>query len=498
MTSLIKNEAFASKIIDVSDAVRLFPRKGVIAFGGMAGTSYPKATPKALAEFVSENGSQDFGYSILCGGSATSEFDQYLAQINMQRRYPMGASSKDLRKDVNLRRFMVSDCWLFEHARWVNTGLYSRKIGVLDVAVVEINGVTEEGYVIPSLSIDASTSFIQNARKVVLELNTSRPNVEGIHDIFLPIPGQPTQIHGILEKVGTRGYKIERSKLAAVVLCDADDSETMHYSGIGQVDLQVIDNLTTFLVAEVGQDANLKSDNVTLQPGAGPIAWALANRINEVPTILGIWGEVAPTSWLPTLDGNVRGITGAVAYTLPGERKYRDILYDEFDQLKSRLLLRPYEITNNAEFISRFRHIVIQQAIEVDVYGHINVSHIGNDLYGGVGGSGDHTRSAYLTIIAVPSTTSSQQVSRIVPMVSHVDIPEHDVDVLVTEQGVADLRCLSPLERAKIIIEKCSSPKFKDRLERYYEKILDMPGHQPVDFREAANFKEDSATSKSA
>jgi succinyl-CoA:acetate CoA-transferase len=248
--------------------------------------------------------------------------------------------------------------------------------------------------------------------------------------------------------------------------------------------------LTTFLIAEVAQDENLTSENVTLQPGAGPIAWALADRIREVPTNLGIWGEVAPTSWLPTLNENVRAITGAVAYTLPGERKFRNMLYNEFNQLKSKILLRPYEVTNNSELISRFRHIVIQQAIEIDIYGHVNVSHIGNDLYGGVGGSGDHTRSAYLTIIAMPSTTSSQQVSRIVPTVYHVDIPEHDVDVLVTEQGIADLRCLSPTERAKLIIEKCSSPKFKDRLQRYYEKILDIPGHQPVDLREALNFRD--------
>ena len=128
-------------------------------------------------------------------------------------------------------------------------------------------------------------------------------------------------------------------------------------------------------------------------------------------------------------------MSAAVAYTLPGERKFRSILYNELASIKNRLVLRPYEITNNPEMTGRFYHIVIQQAIEVDIYGNVNVSHIGNDLYGGVGGSGYHTRTAYLAIIAMPSTTTSLGVSRIVPMTFHTDIPEHDVDILITEQG---------------------------------------------------------------
>lgn len=40
-------------------------------------------------------------------------------------------------------------------------------------------------------------------------------------------------------------------------------------------------------------------------------------------------------------------------------------------------------------------------------------------------------------------------------MVSHVDHTEHDVDILVTEQGLADLRGLAPRERARAIIDNC-------------------------------------------
>jgi len=60
----------------------------------------------------------------------------------------------------------------------------------------------------------------------------------------------------------------------------------------------------------------------------------MSRRISELEVELGIVGEVASTSWLPTLSENVRGISSAVLYTLPGERKYREVLYNEFEEFK--------------------------------------------------------------------------------------------------------------------------------------------------------------------
>jgi len=61
--------------------------------------------------------------------------------------------------------------------------------------------------------------------------------------------------------------------------------------------------------------------------------------------------------------------------------------------------------------------------------------------------------------------------SRLVPLLRHVNIPEHDVDVLITEQGWVDLRFLSPIERAERIIEKCVHLNFKDDLFEYLKKL---------------------------
>ena len=63
-------------------------------------------------------------------------------------------------------------------------------------------------------------------------------------------------------------------------------------------------------------------------------------------------------------------------------------------------------------------------------------------MMNGIGGSGDFARNARLAIFVTKSVAKGGDISSIVPFVSHVDHTEHDVDVIVTEQGYADLRGL--------------------------------------------------------
>jgi succinyl-CoA:acetate CoA-transferase len=80
-----------------------------------------------------------------------------------------------------------------------------------------------------------------------------------------------------------------------------------------------------------------------------------------------------------------------------------------------------------------------------------------------------------------PSTAQKGAISTIVPMVSHVDHTEHDVSVVVTEQGLADLRGLSPKQRARLVLEKCVHPDYRGELKSYYERAerLSYGKHTP-------------------
>lgn len=143
-------------------------------------------------------------------------------------------------------------------------------------------------------------------------------------------------------------------------------------------------------------------------------------------------------------------------------------LIENLDFFSRRIVLRPQEISNHPGIIRRLGAIAMNTALEVDIYGNVNSSHVyGMDIMNGVGGSGEFTRNSYLSIFMAPSIAKDGKVSSIVPMCPHVDNNEHSVQVVVTEQGLADLRGLGPMQRTKAIIGKCAHPAYRDYLHSY-------------------------------
>ena len=129
--------------------------------------------------------------------------------------------------------------------------------------------------------------------------------------------------------------------------------------------------------------------------------------------------------------------------------------------------------------------------IEVDIYGNVNSTHImGTSVMNGIGGSGDFARNARVNIFAAASTAKGGSISCIVPMVSHVDHTEHDTQIIVTEQGVADLRWKTPTERAELLIEHCAHPDYRPMLRKYFEqsKQCSKGQHTPHDLTKALSW----------
>lgn len=150
--------------------------------------------------------------------------------------------------------------------------------------------------------------------------------------------------------------------------------------------------------------------------------------------------------------------------------------FANIDQLHDKLLMRPSEISNNPEVIRRIGVISMNTAIECDIFGNINSSHIGGTrLMNGIGGSGDFTRNAYTSIFLCPSIKNADTISTIVPMVTHVDHTIHSVDIIVTDQGVADLRAKDPIQAAHEIIENVAHPIYRPLLREYLN--LSKGGH---------------------
>jgi len=492
LRSRVKDVDLMDKVMDAEDAVKKFVAGSkAIAISGMTGTGYPKVVPRAMSEYVERTG-EKFDVVVYGAGTVGVDLEEYLSRIGIRRRFPIGASAEVTRKLVNSREFEAYDMWLTEYSRWLRDDVLTRRFSGIDIAIVEATGVTEEGLVLGT-SVDAIPVFIEKARGVIVELSLVKPYMLGLHDIYVPKINEVIPVRSVLDRIGDRVVKIPKSKVMAVVPSTIDDQRGAYSPG-GDIDRRVVENIVDFLSKEASEDPNLRTDYVTLQPAAGPIASLLADRIHEIGFSLSIWGEVASVRWLKTLSGNVKAISGSAIYTLPGDERLREEFYENIDEFEDRVVLRPQAISNSPEIISRFYHINVQQAIEVDVYGQVNITYIGDRFIVGVGGSGDHAKASYITIVALPSITGSG-LPRVVPLVYHVDLVDHDVDIIVTDQGWADLRGLSPLEKARAIIEECAHPSYKDILWDYLETVVKKTGHRPVDLRKAVEFREKLFTS---
>jgi succinyl-CoA:acetate CoA-transferase len=181
----------------------------------------------------------------------------------------------------------------------------------------------------------------------------------------------------------------------------------------------------------------------------------------------------------------------ATAFSLSPEMGVK--INAEMANFRERIVLRPQEISNHPEIIRRLGVIGMNGMIEADIYGNVNSTHVmGSRIQNGIGGSGDFARNGYLAIFMAPSTAQKGNITTIVPMVSHVDHTEHDVDVIVTEQGLADLRGLSPRQRAKVIIEKCAHPDYRSLLLDYQERAerLSFGKHTPHLLNESLSWHE--------
>ncbi len=191
-----------------------------------------------------------------------------------------------------------------------------------------------------------------------------------------------------------------------------------------------------------------------------------------------MYSEVLQDSTFELFDAGKMVFASASSITV-SEECYKKLI-GNFKDYKNKIVLRPQNISNAAEVIRRLGIIAINTAIEFDIYGNVNSTHLGGThMMNGIGGLGDFARSTYLSIFVCPSASKNNTISLVVPMVSHHDQTEHDVDILVTEQGLADLRGLAPKERAQVIIDNCMHPDYKEQMQDYVEEALKRGGQTP-------------------
>lgn len=485
LTNRIRNSQLLDRIVTPEAAAALIEDGMIVGMSGFTKSGDAKAVPLALAARGHET---PFKITLITGASLGHEIDQRLAEAGvLARRMPFQADAA-LRKAINRGEVMFID----QHLSETVEHLRSNQLGPVDYAIIEAAAITETGALVPTTSVGNSASLAILAKKVIVEINLAQPlGLDGLHDIYIPSKRPtraPIPLMSCDSRIGTPYVEIAPDKIAAIVVTDKVDS-TSTVVPSDEETRAIARHLIGLLEAEVAK-GRLNLSLQPLQAGVGSIANSVLQGLADGPFHnLRMYSEVLQDSTFDLFDAGKLTFASASSFSLSSG--YASRIYEHFGRYKDKLVLRPQEISNHPEVIRRLGIIGINTALEFDIYGNVNSTHVdGTMMMNGIGGSGDFARNAYLSIFVTKSLAKDGAISSIVPMVSHVDHTEHDVDILVTEVGLADLRGLAPRERARAIIDNCVHPTYRAQMNDYFERACQRGGHTPHLLEEAFSWHE--------
>ena len=457
--------------ITTAQEAGLFFRDGmVVATSGTALSGYPREVFGALRERIQKG--DPLRIDLLCAGPLGPEIEDALAEVGGIRRRIGTVGSKLLRQAINRGEVGFLEGKTGKVCQYARRGYY----GKIDVAVIEAAGINEKGQIIPATCVYDAPDWLDLASSAIIEINLRRPlGVEGLHDIYYPEPGRCIPLNHPLERIGVPYIPLDPAKVEHIIFSDREDRD-VPASPPGERTLRIAENIGNFLKKEREQQGELPP----LEVGIGDVLNGVLSSLTRSDlSSLTFYQAVATDPLLDLIDaGKVKGVScNSLRFSASALNRF----FSRLEHYRSYFIFRPVPLTNSAEMLSRFGVLAINSGLEADIQGQINSSHSkGSQLIGGIAGSYDFARNSSISIFALPSTIQQGKVSSIVPRVSHVDHTEHEVDVLITEHGIADLRALEPYERARRIIEHCADPKFRESLRTYVEKAKSHPGRIPI------------------
>lgn len=461
----------AYKRITAVEAASMIKNGENIALSGFTPSGAAKATTKVLAKIATaeHEAGRPFQVGIFTGASTGQSTDGDLANAQAIRYRAPYTTNGDFRKHVNAGEIAYNDIHLSQMAQELRYGF----MGEVDWAILEVCDLEEgettcRAYLTSAGGISPTAARL--AKHVILEHNTFHSaNAKYLHDVYElqdPPYRQAIPITKVSDRIGVPYVEIDAKKIVGVVECHIPD-EARAFKDLDPLTTQIGHNVASFLLNDMKRGI-IPQSFLPLQSGVGTTANAILAALSQDPSIpnFNIFTEVLQDAVVDMmLEGRVLDAS-ACSLTVTNDSLMK--VYDNIDYFKNHLTLRQSEVSNSPELIRRLGVIAINTAIEVDIYGNANSTHIsGTKMMNGIGGSGDFERNAYISIFTCPSTAKGGVISSVVPMVSHHDHTEHDVNIIVTEQGVADLRGKSPMQRAQCIIENCAHPDYKQLLWDY-------------------------------
>ena len=456
------------KVISAEEAALHIHDDDNVGFGGFTAAGTPKVVPQAIARRAEEEhaAGRPFRIGVFTGASTSDRLDGALSRAKAIKFRTPYQSCPDSRAAINAGEITYCDVHLSELAQMLRYGF----LGKIDVAVIEATSVTDDGKIVLGPGVGIAPTVCQLARKIIIEVNAHNPKeLAGFHDIYQPADPphrREIPIYRPSDRIGVPYIQVDPAKIVGIVETNFPDG-VKEFAPSDEVTMNIGRNVSDFLTSQL-KAGLIPSEFLPIQSGVGNIANAVLGALGRDKTIpaFEMYTEVIQNSVIGLIrEGRIK-FGSACSLTVTND--CLEGIYNDMDFFRDKLVLRPSEISNNPEVVRRLGVISINTAIEVDLYGNVNSTHIGGTkMMNGIGGSGDFTRNAYISIFTCPSVAKEGKISAIVPMVSHLDHSEHSVNIVITEQGVADLRGKSPKERAQAIIENCAHPDYKQLLWDY-------------------------------
>jgi succinyl-CoA:acetate CoA-transferase len=467
----IGNDALRGKVMSAEAAAALIAPNSTVGMSGFTGSGYPKVVPPALAKRMEAEHAigNPFRLKVWTGASTGPELDGALARADgIEFRLPYN-SDPLCREKINRGEMEYLDMHLSQVAPIAWQGF----LGPLDTALIEISAIRPDGSLVPSSSIGNNKTWLDRASRVILEVNSWQNNsLDGMHDVYygtaLPPHRVPIPLLRPDDRIGEPYFRCDPAKIVAIVETEAPDRNAP-FAEPDAAARTIAGHLLEFFGHEVAK-GRLPASLLPLQSGVGNVANAVLSGLVEGPFAdMTAFTEVIQDGMLGLLESGRLRMASATAFSLSPDAAAS--LNARMSSFRDKIILRPQEISNHPELIRRLGCLAMNGLIEADIYGNVNSTHVmGSRILNGIGGSGDFARNAFISVFMMPSTKKSGKISAIVPHASHVDHIIQDVQVIVTEQGLADLRGLSPKQRARIIIENCAHPLYRPALADYFRR----------------------------
>lgn len=472
------------KELSAEEAASLINNEDVIGFSGFTPAGACKIIPRALAKRAKEEhaAGKPFKVGVVTGASTGPSLDGSLAEANAVLFRTPYQSDPNLRKQINNGETRFFDMHLSLLPQYVRYGF----LGKFNFAIIEACDVNDKGEITLSTSVGASPTFCQVADKIIIELNHYHPKeLRGFHDIYMPDSPphrREVPVYRADDRIGRETITVDPAKIIGYVVNNEPD-EVGAFKPSNAITRKIGENTANFLASEIKR-GTIPAEFLPIQSGVGNIANAVLGAMGDnmdIPPFM-LYSEVIQDSVVDLMDSG--RCTFASGTSLTVTKPVIEKIYDNLNEYGRKILLRPQEISNNPEIVRRLGIISINTALELDIFGNVNSTHVlGRNMMNGIGGSGDFTRNAYISIFTCPSVAKKGMISAIVPNCSHMDHSEHSVQVIITEQGIADLRGKGPVERAQLICDNCAHPDYRDTLKSYFAEV--SGGHTPSSLQNA-------------